>query len=62
MANMARKDGRGRYQIGIYAVEKTRKGWTAHATGPGTLGDGYVGTFPTLGAAHLQLTGEARTA
>lgn len=59
--SMARKDGPGRYQIGIYAVEKTPKGWTAHATGPGTLGDGYIDTYPTLGAAHLALTGEPRT-
>ena len=60
MANMARKEGPGRYQIGIYAVEKTPKGWTAHATGPGTIGDGYAGAFPTLDAAHLALTGERR--
>lgn len=59
--SMARKDGPGRYQIGIYAVEKTAKGWTAHAVGPGTLGDGYIATYPTLGAAHLALTGEPRT-
>lgn len=60
MANMARKTRKGVYQIGIYEVEKTPKGWTAHAVGPGTLGDGYVATYPTLDAAHLALTGESR--
>lgn len=62
MANMARKTRKGVYQIGIYAVEKTAKGWTAHAVGPGTLGDGFIATYPSLAAAHLALTGEPRCA
>lgn len=59
MANMARKEHAGNYQIGIYSVERVgRRKWEAHAGGPGTIGDGYIGTFPTLRAAHRQITGE----
>jgi hypothetical protein len=58
VANMARPDGPGAYQIGIYHVRRQGRGWTARASGPGTLGDGFAGDFASLGAAHLALTGE----
>lgn len=58
MANMARREGPGAYQIGIYAVTRAGRTWTAQATGPGTIGDGFAGDFASLGAAHLALTGE----
>lgn len=55
---MLRKDGPGAYRIGIYEVE--RRGRRRHATAfaPGTIGDGKVGSFRTLAAAYLALTGE----
>lgn len=56
--SMARKDGPGLYQVGIYQVRRERRRWLAHAVGPGTIGDGYVGTFDSLAAAYLALTGE----
>ncbi|AFU87886.1 hypothetical protein CcrColossus_gp016 [Caulobacter phage CcrColossus] len=57
--NMARKEQAGSYQIGIWGVERIGRGvWEARANGPGTLGDGSPQTFPSLGAAHLALTGE----
>lgn len=55
---MARRDGPGDYQIGIWWVTRTGRVWTAVATGPGTLGDGSPHTYPSLHAAHLALTGE----
>jgi hypothetical protein len=55
---MARREAPGAYQIGIYAVERVGKLWRAHAVGPGTIGTGYAGQWPTLAAAHLALTGE----
>lgn len=59
MANMARKESAGDYQIGIYNVRRLARGrWEARAVGKGTIGDGLIGEFPTLRAAHLQLTGE----
>lgn len=59
MANMARKEAPGVYQIGIWGVTRLRSGqWEARANGPGTLGDGSPRCYPTLGAAHLALTGE----
>ncbi|AXQ68557.1 hypothetical protein HOU00_gp119 [Caulobacter phage CcrPW] len=59
--NMARKEHAGSYQIGIWGVERIRRGvWEARANGPGTLGDGSPHTYPTLDAAHLALTGEPR--
>ncbi len=58
MANMARKDGPGLYQIGIWTVERRgpRK-WVAEAEC--ILGRSSL-PFPSLDAAHLQLTGEGR--
>lgn len=61
MADMARKTAPGIYQIGIYEVRRDGRSWIAQAIGPGTIGDGIVGCFVTLGAAHVALTGEART-
>lgn len=59
MANMARREASGDYQIGIYNVRRIgRRKWEVRAVGRGTIGDGFVGVFPTLGAAHLQCTGE----
>lgn len=58
MANMARREAPGVYQIGIYAVTREDKVWNARAIGPGTIGDGFVGSFATLAAAHKALTGE----
>lgn len=56
--NMARKDAPGVYQIGIWTVERRgRRKWVAEAEcilGRSTL------AFPSLDAAHLQLTGEER--
>ena len=65
MADMARKIGRGEYQIGIWNViydpaATMGAKWTARAIGPGTIGDGSPQTFPSLRAAHLELTGEER--
>lgn len=60
MANMARKVARGDYQIGIYNVTRQGGDWVARAVGPGTLGDGFVGRFKSLDAAHIALTGESR--
>lgn len=62
MANMARKNAAGDYQIGIWNVMRDGRRWRAQAVGPGTLGDGSPHYFPTLAAAHLQLTGEAMDA
>jgi hypothetical protein len=58
--SMMRKESAGDYQIGIWSVTRneTGRGWTAVATGPGTLGDGSPQQFPTLRAAYLELTGE----
>lgn len=50
-----RKEAPGLYQIGIYTVMKTGSCWSARSTG--ALGS-YEKSFPTLAAAHLQLTGE----
>lgn len=61
MANMARKEGPGDYQIGIWSVRREGKQWLAQAVGPGTIGDGSPHYYPTLAAAHLALTGEPRT-
>lgn len=58
---MARCDGPGIWQIGIYCVERDpadASTWHAKAVGPGTIGNGYVGSYPTLAAAYLSLTGE----
>lgn len=55
---MARCDQPGLWQIGIYSVERVGALWTACAVGPGTIGSGHVGDFPTLAAAYLALTGE----
>lgn len=60
MADMSRKNGPGDYQIGIYAVTRQGRKWEARATGPGTIGDGFAGTFQSLEAAHKALTGEGR--
>lgn len=54
MANMACKLGRGDYQIGIYSVVRKATGWEAT-----TDRLGFRKTYPTLGDAHLALTGEA---
>jgi hypothetical protein len=59
VANMARREAPGAYQIGIYSVTREGAQWRAFATGPGTLGDGFAGAWRTLGAAHIALTGEA---
>lgn len=56
--SMARKDGPGLYQVGIYQVRREGRSWLAHATGPGTIGDGFAGSFPSLAGAYLALTGE----
>lgn len=59
--NMARKEGPGDYQIGIWSVRREGKQWLAQAVGPGAIGDGSPHYYPTLAAAHLALTGEPRT-
>jgi hypothetical protein len=54
--NMARKDGPGLYQIGIYTVMREGSGWVAFSHS--ALGE-YRKHFHSLGAAHLELTGES---
>lgn len=51
--NMARKQGFGHYTIGIYEVIRNRREWIARGRD-----FGFEKRFPTLEAAHLQLTGE----
>ena len=56
---MARCDGPGEWQVGIWCVTRQSGGtWEARATGPGTIGDGSPHSYPTLAAAYLSLTGE----
>ena len=52
---MISKEGPGLYQIGVYSLSKTPQGWRAFSTC--ALGD-YRRDFPSIAAAHLQLTGE----
>ena len=53
MANMAKKDGWGCYQIGIYSVQFEEGRWVAR----GRDFD-FHRVYRTLGEAHLDLTGE----
>jgi hypothetical protein len=56
---MMRRESAGVYQCGIYAIEREgRRRWSVRAVGPGTLGDGFIGEYPTLAAAYEQCTGE----
>ena len=55
MVDMARREGPGEYQIGVYTVTRRGRRWEAWATG--ALGE-YRKDFPSLAAAHLVLTGE----
>lgn len=54
MANMARKEAPGLYVIGIYDVQRKHGWWIARGRDFGS----ERMAFPTLGAAHLHLTGE----
>ena len=54
MANMARKEAPGRYQIGIYSVEREGKRWRVT-----TRDENFRMTFRSLAEAHRQLTGES---
>lgn len=51
--NMARKEASGSYVIGIYVVEREGNYWIAYGRD-----FGFRRRFPTLAAAHLELTGE----
>ena len=53
MANMARKEAPGFYCIGIYDVQREGTRWVARGRD-----FGFAQSFPSLAAAHLQLTGE----
>lgn len=56
---MARCDGPGLWQIGIYQAERHRTGmWHLRATGPGTIGDGSIRICASLAGAYLAATGE----
>jgi hypothetical protein len=55
MANMARKNGVGDYQIGQWAVLRFGRSWIASAPG---IRDTIQRSFPSLRAAHRELTGE----
>lgn len=51
---MARKQGFGYYTIGIYDVVRSGREWVARGRD-----FGFEKRFPTLAAAHLELTGES---
>ena len=58
---MVRREDSSHYQCGIYALEREPHGprrWFIYATGPGTIGDGFIGHKPTLAAAVQFATGE----